>query len=452
MVEKTHRIKFTLFRFLVGAFLFLQTAPAQSSDQLALISDVETQSYLASVIKPLYQAAHLSFNENNVFLVKDNTLNAFVSDGNLMFVNTGTLLSIGNTNELSGILAHETGHIMGGHIVRQKLKMRKMQYLLLGSALAAGATAVSTGRGDAAMAVLLGSQSSALSHMLHYQVQEERNADESALKLLAKTNQSPAGLLNFMNKIKKNNMLSGISETDYFSTHPLTSERISHFSQAASKLKNLSSAHRLDNDLKLIQAKLSGFLETPAQIQRRYPQANATLAAQYAHSILAFRQGKLTAAINLVDQLIDKQPKNPYFYELKGQFLFESGRVKESQNFYQKALSLRPETPLFQIMLAHSILEGSPDNMQLNRAITLLNKSLVKSPSPLAWQLLAQAHGEKGNTAMSLYASAEFNYAIGNLTVAKRLIDNAAQNTADKTLALKIADLQQRLKEDLDEE
>lgn len=449
MVEKTHRLTKYLIRILVGGILLFQISPAQSSDQMAIISDVETQSYLISVLKPLYQAAHLSFNENNIFLVKDSSLNAFVSDGNLMFINTGTLLNIANTNELSGILAHETGHIMGGHIVRQKLKIKKMQYILLGSALAAGATAVSTGRGDAAMAVLLGSQSSALSHMLHYQIQEERSADESALKLLQQTQQSPAGLLNFMRKIKKNNMLEGISETDYFSTHPLTSERIAHFEKAAEKLKNLPVSNKLDSDLKLIQAKLSGFLETPAQILRRYPKTDTSMATQYAHSILAFRQGNFVNALKLVDRLIDQQTKNPYFYELKGQFLFENGRVQESQELYRKALSLRPETPLFQIMLAHSLLEGNDNRKNIDQAINLLNKSLIKSPSPLAWQLLAQAYGLKDDTAMSLYASAEFNYAIGNIETTERLINNASRAKPNKNLALKISDLKQRIKEDL---
>ena len=181
MVEKTYRL---IRKICFLCFLSLCAAlplKAVHSQGLSLISDAETESYLAKVVQPLFKAAGVNFNSNNIFIVSDNSLNAFVSDGNYLFVNTGTLLNIDDTNELTGILAHETGHILGGHIVRQKLKMEKMQYVMLGSMLAAGAAAVSTGRGDAAMAVILGSQSSALNSMLNYQVEEERSATISAL-------------------------------------------------------------------------------------------------------------------------------------------------------------------------------------------------------------------------------------------------------------------------------
>ena len=174
MVEKAYwliqQIYLICFLGLCAAFL----PKAAHSQEISLISDTETENYLAQVIKPLFKAAGVNFNSNNIFIVNDTSLNAFVSDGNYMFVNTGTLLNIDDTNELAGILAHETGHILGGHIVRQKLKMEKMQYAMLGSMLAAGAAAVSTGRGDAAMAVILGSQSSALNSMLNYQVRTQR--------------------------------------------------------------------------------------------------------------------------------------------------------------------------------------------------------------------------------------------------------------------------------------
>ena len=145
MVEKTYRlirkIYFLCLLSLCAAYPF-KTALSQG---LTLISDTETENYLAKVVQPLFKAAGVSFNANNIFIVSDNSLNAFVSDGNYLFVNTGTLLNIDDTNELAGILAHETGHILGGHIVRQKLKLEKMQYVMLGSMLAAGAAAVSSG-------------------------------------------------------------------------------------------------------------------------------------------------------------------------------------------------------------------------------------------------------------------------------------------------------------------
>lgn len=451
MVAKIVWLNKIITAILIVCTLFCANCSAAFAESnLVLISDVETQNYLTSVVKPLYNAAGISFNANNIYIVNDNSLNAFVSDGNYMFVHTGTILAADDTNELSGILAHETGHIMGGHIVRQKLKMEKMQYVLLGSMIAAGATALSTGRGDAAMAVVLGAQSSAINHLLHHQIEEERAADESAVKLLTKTKQSTVGLLRFMQKVQKRNLQSGINESDYFSNHPLTSERIEHFKQAG-KNNHFSASSPFDKKFLLVQAKLSGYLEDSARIWRRYPQENASAAAKYAHSILYFRQSKFADAHRLLDDLIKNEPNNPYFYELKGQFLFENGRIAESIAMYEKALQLLPETALLQLSLAHALLESSEEKNTANRAIELLQKAQIKQPTPLGWQLLARAYDIVENRAASLYAAAEFSYDIGNLYAAEKQLKQALKFAKDKPLQLKINDLNERVREEIEE-
>lgn len=448
MVAKIARlICLTALCFTVWIGFFCKPLHAEN---LTLISDAETQNFLAQVLQPLYKAAGVNFNADKIFIVRDNSLNAFVSDGNYMFVHTGTLIEATNTNELSGILAHETGHILGGHIVRQKLKLQKMQYVMLGSMIAAGAAAISTGRGDAAMAVMLGSQSSAINSMLHYQTQEERSADESAIKLLAQTHQSTQGLLNFMNKIKRRNALSGISESSYFRTHPMTSERIAHFVEA-SKNNHFPTQNKLDDKFLLVKAKLAAFLLDKAKVSRMYPSSDHSTAARYAQSILAFRQNDIPGAIGLIDGLLAEQPNNPYFHELKGQFLFETGRVKESVGEYEKALQLLPNNYLLQTSLAQAMLENNPKKADVQRIINLLQKSLISVPNPSGWQLLSRAYDLNGQRAESLYAAAEFSYATDNLEIAQKQLENARKAGASKSLSLKISDLDQRLKEELKE-
>ena len=445
MVEKIVRIiKLCLVTFVLFAGLIIKSANAEGT---TLISDAETQNYLAKIVKPLFTAAGVRFDKNNIFIINDNSLNAFVSDGNYLFVHTGTIIQAENTNELAGIIAHETGHILGGHIVRLKLKLEKMQYIMLGSVLAAGAAAVSTGRGDAAAAILLGSQSSAMNSIMHYQVQEERSADESAVRLLDKTKQSTNGLLHFMNKIKKQNTLSGIEENSYFRTHPLTNERISHFEQA-SKGNKYSEKSPLDGEFLLVKAKLTAFLYDNNKVNRLYPKSDNSAPSRYARSVLSFRQGNINQALNLIDSLIKEQPQNPYFYELKGQILFESGKIKESVNAYEKALNLLPDNYLLQISLAHSLLEENDSLQNTQRAMTLLHKSIISDPSSFAWQLLARAYDKSGNKAAAYYATAEFNYAIGNSPSAFKQLENAEKNSPDKQIQLKINDLKQRIKDE----
>lgn len=445
MVEKVNRLIRTFIAKNLRAVILagILLIPAESSG-LTLISDEETQNYLAKIVKPLYKAAGVTFDANKIFIVNDNSLNAFVSDGNYLFVHTGTLISADDTNELSGILAHETGHIMGGHIVRQKLKMDNMQYVMLGSMIAAGAAALSTGRGDAAMAMILGSQSSAMNSMLNYQLQEERNADESAVKILKQTKQSAAGLKRFMDKIKKNNALSGMNESAYFRTHPMTGERIRHFEEAA-RTNPYGTAHPEDSKFKFIKAKLAAFLEEPEKVWRKYPAKNNDDAARYAHAILYFREGNIARSLDILNKLQDNYPQNPYFYELTGQFLFESGKVKDSIAAYRKALKLLPNSALMQISLAQSLLENG-DQGDNHEVITLLQKSLISSPSSFAWQLLARAYEIGGNRSAAHYATAEFNYTSGNFDGALKQLKLAETGANTKQLKLKIADLAERIR------
>lgn len=446
MVEKINRLIRTIILIFWTAGWIIR--PAVAASDLVLISDAETSDYLENVIKPLYHAAGINFQPNKVFVVKDDSLNAFVSDGNYMFINSGTLISVDNTNELAGILAHETGHILGGHVVRQKLKLEKMQYVMLGSMLAAGAAAVSTGRGDAAMAVILGSQSSALNSMMHYQMQEERSADESAVKLLSKTKQSTEGLHKFMRKIKKQYALSGIEENPYFHTHPLTSERIRHFEEAG-KDNHFSAKSHLDDKFLLVKAKLTAFLSDKNKVKRIYPANKTSDDAIYAQSILALRDGKIDEALKKIDILLNKLPQNPYFHELKGQILFESGRVSESISAYETALKFLPNNYLLQISLAQAILENNPNMTQVRSAEQLLHKSLISAKTPMAWQLLAQAYEKQGKKAAMLYAAAEYSYAIGNLPAADNQLKRAKQENSDAALKLKISDLEKRVNEEM---
>ena len=180
-MEKTYRLKIKSMLKLLTVFMvavLTYTYDCKASSGPSLISDEQTQTFLSNIISPLFNAAGIPFNKNKIYIINDNSLNAFVSNGNYMFVHTGTIMNADTVNELSGILAHETGHIAGGHIARQKLRISQLQTLSVASLIVAGATAATSGRGDAALAVMLGSQSSLLNAMISYQMHEERSADE----------------------------------------------------------------------------------------------------------------------------------------------------------------------------------------------------------------------------------------------------------------------------------
>lgn len=449
-MAKTHRISSLWHKFLLGLIcsILLQSALLSyaKADSIGLISDEETEDFLAKQLKPIFNAAGIPFNRNNIYIVNDNSLNAFVSDGNNMFVNTGTLMRADNENEIVGVLAHETGHIMGGHILRQKLKLQDMQQVSLASLLAAGAAAAATGRADAAMAIMMGTQSSVLNAMMAYQVEEERSADESAVKLLNATKQSPIGMRNFMKKIEHQNRLSGVSVNPYFRTHPVTSERIAFLNYAAQN-SPFPQSKRPSEEFLRIKAKLSAFLEEPNKVLQKYPLSDKSVAARYAQSIVFFRMLKLNQSLKLINELISEEPDNPYFHELKGQIFMETGKIKPARAEYQKALALLPNSALFQINLAHAVLEDNPSQAEFKQTAALLNKSLVQKPDTYGWLLLARAYGGMNDLANSNYASAEYSLRIGAYDIAKKQANQALKSSPSPQLRLKIDDLLNRLEE-----
>lgn len=454
MVEKTHQKLDLLTRFeqnckrlIIGilpilAFLALST-PACA--QISIISDEETELYLSKLIQPIFKSAGIPFNRNKIYIVNDDSLNAFVADGNNLFVHTGTLIKANNPEQLKGVLAHEVGHITGGHILRQKLKIQDIQEASLASMVLAGALGAASGRGDVAIAVMMGSQSSLLSNYLAYRVEEERSADEAAITFLKKDNTSPKGLLDFMKKLQKQNTLNGVEESLYFRTHPLTSERIT-FLQQAVKASPYSPETNSDEAYLRIKAKLSAFLYEPEQTFLRYPLTNSSIPARYAQTIAFMKKLDFKNAHNIIDALINAEPNNPYFHEVKAQIYLEQGKLEQAKNEYEIILRLRPNSALFQLDWAQVVLAGTPTSQEIQAVIKALNQALIRRSSSQGWLLLSQAYYQAGQPDYADYAAAEYSLRMGEPEVALRQIKNAKRQKTNTGLTLKLEDLKQRIK------
>ena len=437
-------IKRLLCRFFLPlAVLALMSSKAQA---ISLISDEETELLLQKITAPIFKAAGVPFNRNKVFIVNDESLNAFVSDGNYLFVHTGTIIAADDVEELSGVIAHETGHITGGHIITQKIKAQEMQRVSLASMILAGGAAAASGNGNVAMAVALGSQSSMMTNYFQYRTEQERSADESAVKFLQQTKQSPIGLYRFMKKINQTNEMSGVEESPYFRTHPMNQERLK-FLEKAAKESPYAPMPPYQEEFSRVKAKLLAFLSEPNETFRKYPLQNTSVAAQYAQAIAFYKLLNLNQALSLINGLIEKEPNNPFFHELKAQMYMETGKVNQAKTEYQKALNLMPSAASLQIALAQATLETNPTSAELRNIISILNKANISQPSAMGWMLLSRAYGMQGDKAYSTYAAAEYSAAIGEYKTALKQLKIAqdfAQN--NPPLRLKISDLENRVK------
>ncbi len=408
---------------LLGALL-PQRADA---DRLRLIRDAEIESIIRTYATPLFQAAGLSPQGIRLYLVQDRSLNAFVAGGLNMFINTGLLMQAEHPGQVIGVIAHETGHISGGHLATRGTALEQTRGALIATYLLGIGAALATGEGGVGAAVISGGQDVALRGLLQYTRTQESSADQAAVTLLQATGQSPRGLLEFMEKLKGQEVLLTNNQDPYLRTHPLTQERITFLENALrqSPYADTPPSAELVVMHDRMRAKLIGFLQALGQVLRVYPEEDTSLPARYARAIAYYRVPDIEQALGEIDGLLAEAPGDPYFRELKGQMLLEHGRVAEALPEYQAAANALPDAPQIRQALAKAQIQL--DDREMDRAaLSNLAETLRQEPNnPSAWRLAAVAHGRLGDQGMTALALAESALARGRFAEARDRANHA---------------------------
>lgn len=383
--------------------------------------DAETEALLQDYAAPVFQQANIKAGDVQIFLVVDQSFNAFVVDSKRMFVNTGAIIAAETPGEIIGVIAHEAAHINHGDLagLRQTIARSTtaavIATLLGAGAAAAGAAAGIGGLGDAASAVMAGSMHVAGRNILAYARAQEAAADQAAMKYLQATGQSGTGMVAVMRRLADQVMLSSRGADPYVQSHPMPADRLQALEHLAKQNPHAGRKDPPELQLRhdLVRAKLAGFTLTPAQVGRLYKESDTSLPARYAWAIASYRSGALGPALKRIDGLIQSQPDNAFFWELKGQALLESGRPAEAVEPLRKAVSLAPSSGLLRIMLGQALVATEKD-ANLSEAIKNLTVGLQKAPDvPVGWRALARANALKGDLPMAELATAEERFTIG---------------------------------------
>lgn len=381
-------------------------AGAQQSRSISLIRDAEIESLIATIARPLFEAADLPPNAVDTYLVRDDRVNAFAAGGMNLFLNTGFLMRTEDVEQLLGVLAHEVGHIAGGHLSRiGGAQRRAAAEMILATVL--GAAAAVAGAPGLGTAIITGGQSLATNNYLRFNRSQEQSADQAAITFLRRMGVSADGLLEFFKILENENVLSVSSDNPYLQSHPLTRDRILFVEDRVREegaREPVADAWAAAHERMV--AKLDAFLNDPRQVLQRY-QGRSDLPARYARAIAHYRLPDLPTAIAEVDQLILEHPDDPYFHELKGQMLFENGRIQEALPPYREAVRLAPDSALLRIGLARALLE-SGDPAAEAAAIDHLEEAVAREQTnPGAWRLLGIAQGRSGQEGQSALSLAE---------------------------------------------
>jgi predicted Zn-dependent protease len=419
----------------VAAMQLLQAMPARAQEKeggLPLIRDAEIEQLLRDYTRPVLHAAGLAQRNIRVVIINDRSFNAFVIDAKRIFINTGALMDSETPNQIIGVLAHETGHIAGGHLSKLRNELANAQTMaILAMILGAGAVAASAtsrgGVGGNPMAAIMGPQSAIMRSMLAYQRTQEEQADRAGVNFLTQSGQSARGMYDTFKRFADQQLFAAQSADPYLQSHPMAAERIAALAEVAraNPYWDKKDPPELQQRHDMMRAKLFGFIDGPDTVVRRYPMSNTSLPARYARAISAYRHTDLRGALAQIDSLIQTQPNNPYFLELKGQALVDSGRPREAIAPLRHAISLAPDPTLIHVLLGQALI-GANDPALVEEAVASLRKALANDPEiPDAYDHLAIAYGRKGDFADADLASAQAAFNRGNLPTARQLAARA---------------------------
>lgn len=382
-------------------------APAHAQ-QISIIRDAEIERDIKIYATPIWRAAGLDPDVVRVHLVNDNSINAFVAAGQRIFVFTGMLKVAEDPLQVIGVLAHETGHITGGHLARFQDGLKGASTISILS-LVLGAAAMAAGAPAAGAAILGSGGEFATRSFLIYTRTQESAADQAGLGFLTSSGQSASGLISFFEYLGDQESLMTENKDPYVRSHPMTQDRIDRLRGDAEKSPYWNTPARPEDveRLKRIKAKLIGFLEHPTIVFQTYPLGDNSTYARYARAVAYHRQALETQAMAEMDSLLAEKPHDPYYLELKAQILFESGRIEESIEPYRAAVAAAPYEPLLRVSLAQSLL-SKEDKARADEAIeNLALATRLENDNGFAWHQLALAYTIKEDVAMAALAAAE---------------------------------------------
>ena len=401
-------------------------AAAQMGPGESLIRDTEIEEILHRDSAPIFQAAGIDPKGIQIALIGAKDPNAAAAPG-LMMVTTGLILQAKNPNELQGVIAHEVGHLAGGHSFRSgEMQHAGMVPMILTMGL--GVLAALAGSGDAAAGLISSAPYFGALGAAGYSREQESRADQAGATLLEKAGLSGRGLAEFFDNYRYQEVFAQYRRYKYFIDHPLSSDRIEALQNRVAALPHYNAKDPPDalSEHEIMKAKLDGFIN-PQVTLTKYDEKDMSYPARYARAIAYYQIKEPEKALKRVDALLAEQPNNAFLYELKGQIMFEFGQVENAETPQRRSVELRPDAPLLRINLGQTLIALN-DRKKTEEGIAELKKALTQEEdNAVAWRILAEAYDKHGDEGLARLATAEYAYNIGDMRQAREFAIRARE-------------------------
>ena len=405
------------FMMLMAMCFALAAQPAHAQ---SILRDAETEALLRDISRPLIQASGLRPEDVQVVLINDDSINAFVAGGQIVYLHSGLITRAANANEVQGVIAHELGHVTGGHIIRMGEGVRAATSISILSLLL-GAAAIAAGGGEAGAAIMSMGQRAAIGNFLAFSRTQEASADQAGATYLRQAGVSGRGSLAFFERLQNQEFRLNIPQEDsYERTHPLNRERLAVLEPLykADAAWDRPTPPELEERFQRVRAKLIGFVDDPRRTLQRYPERDRSVPARIARAYAWHRNSHPEKAIAEIDSLLAERPTDPYFLELRGQILLETGRPREALESLRRSVAQAPDQPLISAMLGHALI-STEDPKHFEEAKQVLRAAVNRdNTNPFAWYQLGIVYDREGDAARAALATAERYNLIGQPALA----------------------------------
>ncbi len=375
----------------------------------SILRDAETEAFFRDISHDMLVAAGLDPKSVQIILVGDPSINAFVTGGQNIFLHSGLIAQAGSVNDLQGVIAHEIGHISGGHNVRFNEGAGPATNISLLS-LVGAAAAIAVGAGEAGMAILGLGTAVAQGKFLSFTRDQESRADQAGAQYLSKAHLSGKGSIAFFQRLQGQEYRYAVpQDNEYNRTHPLSSTRIANLEAVykADPAWNNTPNPALEARFFRVKAKLIGFVDEPQRVLTLYPESDQSAAGRYARAYAWHRSAYPVEAVREVDKLLKTAPGDPFYLELKGQILLESGKPQEAVPVLRAAVAADPDEPLIMTLLGHALI-ADENKADFAEAEPLLKRAIARDrENPFAWYQLGVIYDRKGDEPRAALAAAE---------------------------------------------
>ncbi|WP_417590960.1 M48 family metalloprotease [Parasphingorhabdus sp.] len=420
---------------LMVAFLAMVSIIVQPVAAQSILRDAETEALFTDMVSPLVAVSELDADEVEVVLLNDDQVNAFVAGGQRIYIYSGLIETADSANEVQGVMAHELGHITGGHIIRFNEGVKTATGITILS-LVLGAAAIAAGAGDAGMGILAAGQQAAMGKFLAFSRVQERSADSAGARYLSQAGISGKGSIDFFKKLQNYEFRLGIPQEDsYGRTHPLSGERVTLLRDVYQKdpAWDKPSDPEIETRFKRVKAKLLGFTADPTVTLREYPESDQSVPARYARAYAWHKSAYPDRALYEVNNLLSSAPDDPYFLELQGQILLESGKPDEALKSLRKSVQLTNNQPLIASLFGHALI-ATEDEQYFDEATQVLKAAVNKdNRNPFAWYQLGVVYSRQGDMPRAQLATAESSMLQGNYAAAIRSSQIAMAGISENT-------------------